>query len=1021
MAYEKKITTFVIDLKGSIHEAEESLTVVLSQEWFDRIERGAELALIQTPLLPTDDQLQSALLIAEVDASSDNTPVRESQTEDLLHVEEILSAVGYSKTDIPKQRASFISRLMRDSERIKRDVARSLNRFMWKGKRYAPLQIADNLYIAEVDSGFLMLQIDQEGKITEQMDPAHPGKAKRGPFATRTIAGRRYPGIQFAQVQVPTRMTEEEKSIVRNAMKCIVWKGHRYLQVLGSGGVKNGQFIYVRQEWEKHLVRQYQKWPEAALAYGGIVTNECEKGLIEIEATVKIVKEGDLGTNDSRGWMAESIMRLMPTLPAGYFYQDRMDFIADGPVPVQAKGCKKVMPDAVAWHPDVMADIIIPDSSIKPERPDLIGKTFRSNITLGIKEVSYDGQTYGGYTVAQHAPWDVIEREIIPDSEKLMRALAEGFHSEGHRELLRKIGAENSDNGYYRVMEGCLAADGDGSFLRHPFVHGGVKKLLASWLRKLMMGGVEMQCRALADDGFLVVDEKGKLHYGHDWMPMDSALTDYVGDRSLCVRFPVRMREDLLPVKHIHSTIDNGNGSCTDILLQKFPELTRELAEQITRDQLYLKNVHVLNGKRAKDFGGDFDFDLVYIIGADRYPNFVEWRFNLDEHSQPQKKKEPKAKHPWHELGRVSFSAMGNKVGTVTNTISSAIAAGQWELQYPLAVELQNEVGGLKHGTRADMEVVREFQKRVGKANWLSIDKKEVKSFDDLPEKVEPLSDNDVIAKMYNRLYATAQKLLGSAHPISYYAGIFDGQYGTNAITRDMKKECRLVNSLYGSQTSRVSSWLGRKREILEAARKLQNETRESNDVEKIMEINDEVRRHEAEYERAKVESRRARSFLRNVVCAWGNGKSAEAKMIWAAATNEIICRSFGPKVVKPNEEKGNDVKQRRQPTGSILFHAFPQEYVNAVAGATGGEPRLVDPWKETWAVSVDIEALTVTKVTPEAEAPTSLLLFQGYTVQKQFPDGTTRPVTEWKRVCKSLDDLGMILDSYEEGAVQAA
>ncbi len=136
-----------------------------------------------------------------------------------------------------------------------------------------------------------------------------------------------------------------------------------------------------------------------------------------------------------------------------------------------------------------------------------------------------------------------------------MTEVGQGFHTEGHLELLRKIGADNkSDTDFMRVMEACLVADGCGTMMRHPFIHSGAKRLLAKWMRKLLSGGIEMQTRALADDGFLIVDKAGSLHQGHDWMPHRAALTDYEGDRSICVRFPVRMREDLLPVEP-HQTL----------------------------------------------------------------------------------------------------------------------------------------------------------------------------------------------------------------------------------------------------------------------------------------------------------------------------------------------------------------------------------------------------------------------------------------------------------------------------------
>jgi hypothetical protein len=774
--------------------------------------------------------------------------------------------------------------------------------------------------------------------------------------------------------------------------------------------------------------------PQSALSYGGIIVNECNKALATFEATIKVVKEGDLGTNDSRGWADHSTFAMLNSLLPGHFNQFRGDFIASAATlvqdrlvdqvagsiqlglndtPVQAKGVLKEMPNEVSAHPSVAANIVIPDSCLKPKRKDLIGKTFRCVINLGVTEQSYDGICYGGPTVATHVPWDVIEAEVIPDSEKQMREIAQGFDSEGHAELLKKIGAQvKSDTDYMRVMEACLAADGCGSMMRHPFVHSGTKRLLADWLRKLMAGGIEMFTRALADDGFLVVDQAGNLHHGHDWMPERAALTDYPCERGLTIRFPVRMRDDLLPTRHI------ARPEATELLSQKFPNMPREAVEQAIAEQIYLKNVHVINGKYAKRFGGDFDYDLVYILGGDRYPKLVDWRFNLKETALVEKDKAAKKPSFWHELGRVSFDAMGNKVGQVTNTILSAIASGAWEQQYPLAEELQNEVGGLKHGTRADMKRVAEIKKdhNIRDARWIKmIAKEDIKSFDDLPEIIDPLHDDDVIARMYNKLYITAKELLGSPRELSDYSGLFDGMYGERAIEKNHKREVALANSFYGSQTHKAIAYVAKKREVLNAARKAQKDLRDAERKDDASAMEDKIRGLEAELEQAELDAKKGLSFFRNIVCAWGAGKPEEDKMYWGAVSNEVICR----KSMYSNNQSNDGANQRRPATGSILMHAFPQQFVSAVATATDGKDILVDVWNQNWHVTINIETLAITKVEPaENGLAKETQLYQGFAVKKQLPNGHTITVTEWKRLAE-LDALGIDFDRDEVEVAQ--
>ncbi len=93
-----------------------------------------------------------------------------------------------------------------------------------------------------------------------------------------------------------------------------MWNGRRYKLTLATGGLKNGQVICIEEKYAKAVARQYHMVPQAALAYGGIVVNECTKALATFEATIKVVKEGELGTNDSRGWIDEFIFALLKTL-----------------------------------------------------------------------------------------------------------------------------------------------------------------------------------------------------------------------------------------------------------------------------------------------------------------------------------------------------------------------------------------------------------------------------------------------------------------------------------------------------------------------------------------------------------------------------------------------------------------------------------------------------------------------------------------------------------------------------------
>src|ERR1017187_5887100 len=166
----KQLLHLTIELDGSVRKAQDHAPLsVLDQQWQERYEKGAELAIISAPA-PEDD----------------------------------------------KQRKL---------------VNKTINRCMFNGQRYAlwPLSGETNLYVGEVDPGVLMLRIDRNGKVHDQKkEAAARGERLTSPYATRMLAGRLFPGIELALVQVPGRMTEIEEFSVRDTLAALVWKGRRY-------------------------------------------------------------------------------------------------------------------------------------------------------------------------------------------------------------------------------------------------------------------------------------------------------------------------------------------------------------------------------------------------------------------------------------------------------------------------------------------------------------------------------------------------------------------------------------------------------------------------------------------------------------------------------------------------------------------------------------------------------------------------------------------------------------------------
>jgi hypothetical protein len=926
----KKLIYLSIESDGSIRENEDRTPLhVLSQQWQERREQGSELAIISAP-----------------------TPADSKQ---------------------------------------KKQIHKTLNRFVFNGQRYAVslLPGETNLYVGEVDPGILMLRIGRDGRVHNQKkEAAGNGEKLNSPYSTRMVGGRLFPGARIAQVKVPDRMTEEEEFAVRNTLANLEWEGRRYAIAGGTGGAKDGKFYCVEQSSRPDFNRQYQNWAEAAIAYFGILVSECDKALIEKVVRIRIVNDGELGTNDSRPYFKAELFKelnLDPTEVPQFRLASKVEVF-------QAKGTAKWMSAETAAHPDVDADIVLPASCIKPKRSDLVGKVIEVPVVLGVRDVSRTDMVYkGSYTVLQHASWEVIEGEIIAKCKKEIDGLKKGFDTDEHKELLSLIGGDNSDTGYFRVVEGCLASDRDGFISRHPHVHNGIKKLLAQWAyRMLTGGGMRMPGRMLIDDGYLVVED-GKLYSGSDWIEYNSSISDLPGDRNLCVRYPIRMVEDLLPMKNMSreeviNSLVNEQG------------LSLALANTVFDTQLNLHGTYTIHSKRAATVGGDYDGDCVAVITSRDYPMFVDYCFGLPEYQQPTKTKGTPVVSPMMKIGSIAFKAMGNTVGQITNAMSAAVAAGRLDLARLLYPELQKSLDSLKHNTQPDMKLVASVMEQVGKPEWLEIDKK-LKSVGDLPKAIKSLSDSDVIGKMYNVLYTYLMDVIGVPKPISEFKSIFEGLIGLKKVpTKSMYFECRRIKEFFGSTMTQGFKWLTKKKDAVDAAKAEVKAARQAGDKIEVSIAYARLREAEGTYLEATRTHRFLTSEVRRAIGVWGNSKPQNDQMSWAAAMNDVVCKGNG--------------------SGAILYHAFPQQFADAVAGQTGGEKVLVDQTVEDWMLVLNSTGDQLIRVNRDS---TQVPLYRRYASKITAENGSIYDGYQWTRISRDLpelvDDEEGSLDYYQEFA----
>ncbi len=768
-----------------------------------------------------------------------------------------------------------------------------------------------------------MLDVQKNGSIVERI----PGVGQDS-TTENTLLGHMYPDAKIAIVSVPAESLEDfEEATIARTLTGVLHNGVHYKMVGASGSAKNGKYYFSDAAHEPLLAKRFEMWPEAAMTYFGILVSNLKVVHEEANQTIFVVPDLKLGTNDCRGWIRRSLF-LKLALPEGYFYQFRLAF--EG---TQAKGSFKVMSDEVA---DALGcDLIVPESSIKPGlKKQSASKTFfgsdvrafRGPVIVGIRELSRPLTFESSYTVLQHAPLNSIATEIVPQAREKIDLLKSAWRERNHEVLVEMIGSsvrsadnDDSDEEFQRIIEATLLADGSGELTRHPYIHRQLNRLLARWAYKLMTGGgLDLPAYALADDGVLFLNPEGKVVSAADWMPRDKAISSSTSHSSLCVRYPVRMKEDLLPM--VHLSLEDTAG-----LLATRLDLSFEEAMRVAADQLTLKGTYTLHSETAKLNGGDFDFDWVCIIESERFPRFVADRFAMKNEHEVKKTKHERSRSPWFNLEFVALKTRGNQIGVITDLMSCCVAAGRNDLLYELVAELQKEIDSLKHNVRADRSKLHEIRTAVGSAVWLSL--KNVKAVSELPLSIE-VAPTDRIGNLYNVLRKDIADLLDQPFSIDQFRGLITGP----DLSEAMFQEVRMVNTVWATGHVVIQAALYKEKKATQEAKCQVTAAIKAGDPNLVKLRKRELAKANASLRRAEDSARDQARSLQDIIVYWGQGKH-ENRLGWCAALHTIVSRGKG--------------------MGSILFHAFPQEVVNAIAERTNGRKTTVQVKDKTGAVIV--------------------------------------------------------------------
>jgi len=702
-----------------------------------------------------------------------------------------------------------------------------------------------------------------------------------------------------------------------------------YKLVGASGSAKDGKFYFVDQPHAKPIAERFQHWPEAAIVYFSILISDCKLVTEQPDFRIVVVEDHVLGTNDCRGWIRESLYRKLHLSP-DRFCQFRLAF--DAREPKQAKGALKAMSDRVADR--LAVDCILPESACKPNLkggsrflPQIgtSGRLYTGQAVLGIKQWSRVTEYGSSYTLVEHASDEALQLEIMPRAIEEVRKVRKAWDDGDYEGLLRVLGKSEEDATFdmsfdpealeggsnlpseeWEPAEAVLLADKSGNSIRFPYVSNQINRKLARWaFRTLTSGGFKLPAFALADDGILV-EHEGKILAASDWIPEDTAITSVAAEQSLCIRYPIRMQEDLLPVRHI------ADSELVPMLARALgrANLPEPLIAYILKRQLRMEGTYILHSETAKRNGGDFDFDTICAMPSDMFPKFVAGRIAYGERFHQEKTKLKKAKSPWWNVYLVAMKARGNRIGSITDLKTSCLAAGRPDLAYKLVEQLQNALDSLKHRVEIDESVISDIRKEVSPAPWLRY--KRERRVSDLPLHLD-VADTDKVGRLYNVLRKELGDILNERMAVEDFRGIFSG----HTVTKEMFEECQLVNAIYGDVAAQIT----------EREEQLKLEYGNSQALwEAVRTGDDKDQRRSAVLARNKAQAalwefeqdaKEQFSGLHLFMHYWAQGKQ-DNRRAWAQAMNTIVSNGRG--------------------SGAVLFQTFPQEVVDVFAEQTGGK-----------------------------------------------------------------------------------
>jgi len=156
------------------------------------------------------------------------------------------------------------------------------------------------------------IAIDEDGNVTKRF----PRIDAEGQLKN-TLLFAIHPEICVLSMQVPGGLLDAyEQARISQVLMRVRYEGREYCLIGASGSAKDGKFYAVDAQHEKLIAERFQKWPQAAITYFGILVSDCKVVIQERTSTcwwskITLWEQTIAADGSRRGCSASSTCRII--------------------------------------------------------------------------------------------------------------------------------------------------------------------------------------------------------------------------------------------------------------------------------------------------------------------------------------------------------------------------------------------------------------------------------------------------------------------------------------------------------------------------------------------------------------------------------------------------------------------------------------------------------------------------------------------------------------------------------------